>query len=338
MKIVAGCNVNTSLKDEGFKSKSKSYKKGSHKMVKITYIGLWDTVGAMIDLDRSDVEFHAIDIPDCALAARHAVAIDEYRPLFDIDLLDNIDDANERAFGALDKRKHKGTIADYKKSPKRAFQELWFPGEHGSVGGGGDVLGLSDEALLWVMEGAVEHAKLKLDTDTEVSKVFGLRPTPLAPLDNTIKDSLKESVMERALNKHFRNRKKGPKGIHEVSRSAILRYLAPAKILPEKKIYRPESLKRLSAEIKKRHRNITKKDYELYNGYSFGAECVPLGEPMTVSGKKLKFRTVKASERLSEIAKDYTNTTYEDLQKLNKIMVPNADDIFVGQILNVPAQ
>lgn len=336
LKVFGGCSVNTSFEDEKFKSKRKDYEKGSHEMVKITYLGLWDTVGAMIDLDRSDVEFHSIDIPDCALAARHAVAIDEYRPHFDIDLLDNIDIANKRIYDDLDEETFEGTLAEYKMSADRAFQEVWFPGEHGSVGGGGDVLGLSDEALLWVMDGAVKHAGLKLDTNTEVSKVFGLRPTPLAPLDNTMKDSFKESIMEKALNKHFKNRKKGPKGIHEVSQSASLRFLAPANSLPEKKVYRPESLNGLSSEIKKRHPNITDEDYKLYNGYSFGAECVPLGEPITIKGKKLEFRTIKPSESLSTVAKDYTSTTYKDLQSLNKIMISNADRIFVGQIINVP--
>lgn len=53
------------------------------------------------------------------------------------------------------------------------------------MGGGGDVRGLSDEALEWTLQGA-RKAGLKLDT-TSVSKIYGIQPGVLAKLDNTAK-------------------------------------------------------------------------------------------------------------------------------------------------------
>jgi len=72
--------------------------------------------------------------------AIHAVAIDELRKAFDVTLMEN--------------------------SSKRSsdqVKEVWFPGVHGSVGGGEQKnRGLSDAALLWMME---EVEKLGLDLD-----------------------------------------------------------------------------------------------------------------------------------------------------------------------------
>lgn len=338
LKFASGCDVNTCVSDVKAREQFAGIQDGEREMIKITYLGLWDTVGAMIDFDRSDVDFHIIDLPECAQAARHAVAIDEYRPHFDIDLLDNIESLNKRVHRELGEEA--GSLEEYHKSPDRAFQEVWFPGEHGSVGGAGDVLGLSDEALLWVLEGAIKHAGLKIDTDSEVSKVFGLRPTPMAPLDNTIKDSLKESLMERALNRHFRERKKGPRGIHEVSRSAIIRYGAPANTLPENREYRPQSLDGLEKELREKLQDflpgISDKDYRLYNGYDVGAEMITLGQPGSADDVKLRFYTVRAGETLGKIAERIEGYISHDLQELNKVMVPDADDVFVGQILNIP--
>ena len=75
-------------------------------------------------------------------AARHAVAIDERRRSFPPTLWDNLDALAAAAPGA--------------------YAQRWFPGDHGSVGGGGGVTALSDDALLWVAEGAAA-AGLALD-------------------------------------------------------------------------------------------------------------------------------------------------------------------------------
>ena len=77
-------------------------------------------------------------------AARHAVAIDERRRTFPPTLWDNLDGAERR------------------RRAEAPYAQRWFPGDHGSVGGGGTVTALSDDALVWVAEGAAA-AGLALD-------------------------------------------------------------------------------------------------------------------------------------------------------------------------------
>ena len=56
-------------------------------------------------------------------------------------LWDNVDEMNTAA----------GAKAEADDAP---YQQKWFPGVHGSVGGGGERRGLSDRALDWVLDGA----------------------------------------------------------------------------------------------------------------------------------------------------------------------------------------
>ena len=45
-------------------------------------------------------------------------------------------------------------VVEYDPTDKNApYQQQWFPGVHGSVGGGGDYTGLSDEAIEWGLGG-----------------------------------------------------------------------------------------------------------------------------------------------------------------------------------------
>jgi uncharacterized protein (DUF2235 family) len=108
----------------------------------IRYLGVWDTVGSLgiprllpvsIGLNAR-YQFHDTALSRSVEQARHAVAIDERRAPFAPTLWSNIEKFN--APGAR---------------PRVAQQ--WFPGDHGGVGGGG-VRGLSNCALMWVLEGA----------------------------------------------------------------------------------------------------------------------------------------------------------------------------------------
>lgn len=108
----------------------------------IRYLGVWDTVGSLgiprllpisIGLN-AQYEFHDTALSRCVAHARHAVAIDERRAPFTPTLWNNVD-----AFNTPGTR------------PRVAQQ--WFPGDHGGVGGGG-ARGLSNCALMWVLEGA----------------------------------------------------------------------------------------------------------------------------------------------------------------------------------------
>ncbi|WEK04593.1 MAG: DUF2235 domain-containing protein [Candidatus Devosia phytovorans] len=115
--------------------------------LKIAYLGVWDTVGAMgvpsflwiSKLFNRKYTFHDFALSSSVASARHAIAIDERRATFPAAPWDNLDELNAR--------RPEGEALPY--------QQLWFPGDHGSVGGGGDITGLSDDALLWVAEGAM---------------------------------------------------------------------------------------------------------------------------------------------------------------------------------------
>ncbi len=117
----------------------------------VAYLGVWDTVGALgvpghlrfAALANRGLRFHDTALSRHVRAARHAVAIDERRRAFPPTLWDNLDALN---CGGADGR----------------YQQRWFPGDHGSVGGGGPSSALSDDAALWVIEGA-EAAGLAFD-------------------------------------------------------------------------------------------------------------------------------------------------------------------------------
>lgn len=116
------------------------------KLIDLRYVGVWDTVGALGvprhlpfgDLfgTQKKYQFHDTNLSSVVRSARHAVAVDETRRSFEPALWDNLDELNQG------------------RGDGDAYQQLWFPGDHGSVGGGGDILGLSSAALLWIIEGA----------------------------------------------------------------------------------------------------------------------------------------------------------------------------------------
>ena len=113
--------------------------------LRLAYLGVWDTVGALgvpahLRLARRlnrDLAFHDTALAATVAAARHAVAIDERRRTFPPALWDNLDALNAGTSG-------------------RPYAQYWFPGDHASVGGGGRVTALSDDALVWIAEGAAD--------------------------------------------------------------------------------------------------------------------------------------------------------------------------------------
>src|SRR5262245_51402152 len=116
-------------------------------------MGIWDTVGAMgvpanvafADLFNRRYRFHDSVPSSMVRNGRHAVAIDERRRIFKATLWENVKQLNADA----------ATEASSGLRLQPPYLQQWFPGDHGSVGGGGDVVGLSDEALVWVLDGAV---------------------------------------------------------------------------------------------------------------------------------------------------------------------------------------
>ncbi len=118
------------------------------RLIDLRYVGVWDTVGALgvpnhlflagLFGTQKKYQFHDTNLSSVVRSARHAVAVDEDRRSFEPALWDNLDELNA---GGRDR-------------DGDAYRQLWFPGDHGSVGGGGDVVGLSSQALLWIIEGA----------------------------------------------------------------------------------------------------------------------------------------------------------------------------------------
>lgn len=133
----------------------------------VTYLGVWDTVGALgvpgywsaaPFLNRQH-QFHDADLSRMVSAARHAVAIDEKRKTFPPALWS--DKLNDMNISALKADPAKPLDPDGRES--WPYRQEWFPGDHGSVGGGGDRLGLSSFACDWIAQGAI-RAGLDLDT------------------------------------------------------------------------------------------------------------------------------------------------------------------------------
>lgn len=111
---------------------------------RITYLGVFDTVaqrgvGDVIASftpwgDSKSHKFANYRVSPNVLNARHAVALDENRLGFPVTLWDGIEEDNSRL-------------------GRRAYDQRWFAGSHGDIGGG-DGSKLSAIALKWIAEGA----------------------------------------------------------------------------------------------------------------------------------------------------------------------------------------
>lgn len=109
------------------------------KDVPIKLVGVWDTVGSMGIPDfefgdkRAEVKdafsFADLDLSPKVEIGLHAIALDEARMLFTPTLW----------------------------KPRDGVQQMVFPGAHANVGGGYAEHGLSDGALLWMMQALQQH-------------------------------------------------------------------------------------------------------------------------------------------------------------------------------------
>jgi uncharacterized protein (DUF2235 family) len=132
----------------------------------VNYLGVWDTVGALgvpnhwmfAKLFNKKHEFHDEHLSSMVTSARHAVSIDEHRKTFPPALWsEKLDEMNLRAL-ALES----DAVLDPDSRADWAYRQEWFPGDHGSVGGGGDRVGLSSFSCDWIAQGA-ERVGLEMD-------------------------------------------------------------------------------------------------------------------------------------------------------------------------------
>lgn len=193
--------------------------------LRFNYIGVWDTVGALgvprtLPFARGfnkKFEFHDLGLSRAALAARHAVAIDESRNAFKPTLWSNLEELNA-AMG------------------EERFQQVWFPGDHGAVGGGTLASHLSNGALLWVIEGA---ERMGLAFDRAPAAVLSQAMAHLNPADDPLKDKFK---LFSAMALVGWSARKGVERFGDVHENARLRWARARK-------YRPGPLKRFRKEF-----------------------------------------------------------------------------------------
>jgi uncharacterized protein (DUF2235 family) len=138
----------------------------SHYPVPVTFVGVFDTVGAMgvPGVTSWRYRFHDLRLPPNVHCARQALAIDERRRAFAPCLWQVTDEA-----GVSSQR------------PDRVKQ-VWFPGTHGDVGGGNADSTLSDVTLRWMVAEA-EQQGLEFDRDC-LGQILGpLYRGPASPHD-----------------------------------------------------------------------------------------------------------------------------------------------------------
>ncbi|GAA4699176.1 hypothetical protein GCM10023215_42080 [Pseudonocardia yuanmonensis] len=141
----------------------------------IEFVGVWDTVGALgipeyvgiPDLVHSREHYTFLDVTlDPRIpVARHAVSLDELRGAFRPTLWDP-------------------------PAPGQDVRQVWFPGDHGDVGGGYAEKGLSDAALAWM---AAQATHLTF----ELSALADFAPSPTGPA-HTLADGLVGAALEIA--------------------------------------------------------------------------------------------------------------------------------------------
>ncbi len=113
---------------------------------KVSFLGVFDTVGALgvPGFMRHAPRFHDIQLSTQVLRARHALAVDETRVKF----APTFWEAAEEPTGAP--------------TEDARVKQVWFEGAHSDVGGGYRETGLSDTSLLWMAREA-HHAGLVFD-------------------------------------------------------------------------------------------------------------------------------------------------------------------------------
>lgn len=140
----------------------------------IAYLGIFDTVGQrglpsalgpFSEWGNKKFSFHDLDLGSHVRSARHALAIDERRSAFPPTLWTNLDLLNAKAV------EEGSAVAKY--------EQRWFIGAHGDVGGGNQST-LSAFPLSWIVHGA-EHAGLRFDRAAHSPLTQALDPVCLDP-------------------------------------------------------------------------------------------------------------------------------------------------------------
>lgn len=194
------------------------WRRDGSELVRIAYVGVWDTVGArgvptavlgpVAALWNRRYKFHDMALSSLVRSARHAVALDEQRVFYAPTLWDNLDGADGLNDGRDD-------------DPDRPYQQVWFVGNHAIVGGSGRCQALAAYTLLWVLEGAK-----------------GLELDPAAIFPPTEPRALVDAAECIARRGWFKKWRDGPHKRYQAHPSVFERY-------DGRPDYRPGSMKRL---------------------------------------------------------------------------------------------
>lgn len=204
-------------------------------LLEIKFLGVWDSVGALGvpahipilgEWAKRRYRFHDADLSSMVSAARHAVAIDERRRSFEPTRWTNVARLNAEAPNPL----------------AEPYREVFFLGDHGSVGGGGDIRDLSSIALRWMIEGAIEAG---LSFNPKRLEAIRAHENPMGQLRNT-KQPPRGFV--NWLTRLFPKDRTGPTSMAELHPSVIARLAAEA-TLTGREPYRPGSLNGVYDEI-----------------------------------------------------------------------------------------
>ena len=197
------------------------------------------------------------------------------------------------------------------------YQQRWYPGVHGSVGGTGPVRALSDDALGWIIAGA-RKAGLELNIDKS-SRIYDIKPDFRASL-NSDPDSvgwMDKGWVGRLKDWLLSFDRSGPEHIWQVSAAARRRWNADPGELYEKKPYRPKTLAGIATAL-----------------------ALPPEESQTRFPTEglLAQHVVEPGDSLTRMARTY----YGDaalapaIAEANRDLIDDPDEIFVGWTLRIP--
>lgn len=288
------------------------HRPGTTPLLNIRYLGVWDTVGSlgipryiiMANAVNRMHQFHDVSLSPMVEHARHAVAIDEHKVDFEPTLWENLGELNARR------------QAD-PQSPDAPYQQRWFPGVHGSVGGGGARRGLSDVALEWIWDGA-RQAGLALDS-SEQSHLARLTLDHREHLANHPQQGGFSPIgfIIDHLPKAARN--PGPQSLAELSPNAFRRWQERPENLPEAAPYRPATLQGLAPALE-----------------ALGGALEDGGEALETKGHTIYI--VRKGDTLARIARrTYGSARLAGLiLRANLSKLAHAGDIHPGQALRLP--
>jgi uncharacterized protein (DUF2235 family) len=273
-------------------------------ILQIKYVGVWDTVAALgcpkfvpgATFINRKFGYHDAKLTSKVQAARHAVAIDERRVLFEPVLWNNVRDLNA---------KHGSSI--YESRPP--YQQKWFPGVHGAVGGGGPIRGLSDATLTWILSGAKRQG-LQIRGGPQ-SRAFQINPDPFAPLRNDPDLAWHDKgLLGKIKGVLLMSDRLGPDDIAMVSAPALKRWSSYQIEKKGEKRYRPKTLSKLASKIGQALGELD--DYKIYE--------------------------VQNSDTLGSIAKALLGdiSHYELIFDANRDQLDDPDDISIGMKLRIP--